>query len=94
LSRELEQPARSKASRKRNSATSCITRQLEYEALKTESAEQKKQAEAKIAQQQRDQQALQAEKDAALARIKDLDDKLRAELGRTTDLTKQSPRSK
>jgi len=89
LSRELEQARTLKSKQEKELSDQLHTRQLEYEALKTESAEQKKQAEAKIAQQQRDQQALQAEKDAALARIKDLDDKLRAELGRTTDLTKQ-----
>lgn len=89
LQYELDQARNLKTKQEKELSDQLRTRNLEYEALKSEAADQKTQLDTQIGQLQRNVQTLTAERDAALTRLKDSDDKLRAEQARTTDLTKQ-----
>lgn len=94
LQRGLDEARNLKSKKEKDLDDQLHTRNLEYDALKSEAADQKAQSEKQIAQLQRDYQALQAERDAALVRIKDLDAKLLAEQANSSNLTKQAAQLK
>lgn len=88
LQRELDQARNLKSKQEKDLGDQLRTRNLEYEALKRETADQKTAADAQIAKLTRDLQGITAERDAALVKLKDLDERLRAELARASELTK------
>ena len=89
LARDLEQARNLRTQREKELADQLRTRNLEFDALKNLSLDQKGQLEGQIAQLQHNLQLMTGERDAGLVKLKDSDNKLRAEQARSTDLTQQ-----
>lgn len=89
LQHELESAKNLKTQQEKELSDKLHTLSLEHKALQSEAADQKKAADARIAQLDRDKQTLSAERDAALNKLKEVDEKLRAELANSANLTQQ-----